>query len=103
MLVFGDLANLPDSPPDANDYREQILAAEEEAKAKPGTPSGVPAAPSVPGLPGVPAFPGMGPKFAPGTKVRDKLSGQTGSVVEAPGGGGLDYGDVVFVKTDAEL
>lgn len=98
MLLLGNLAHLPDLPPDAAEFRDKIKAAEDLDKAEGldvprGTDDGLGAPPMMPGLP---------PRLAQGTKVRDKLSGQTGSVAEAPGGPGMDYGDVVFVKWDAD-
>ena len=47
---------------------------------------------------GVPLMP-MGPKFAPGSEVRDIFSGETGTVAEPPAG---DFGDIVFVTFNGE-
>lgn len=92
-MLLGHLANLPDAAPDADDFREQIRAAEAAAADVPrGTEDAAPA----------PMMPLPGSTFAVGTKVRDKLSGQTGTVTEAPGGEGMDWGGVVFVKSDAD-
>lgn len=63
-------------------------------------------APEPPALPdgalgemgGAPLMP-MGPKFGPGTEVRDIFSGATGTVAEPPAG---DFGDIVFVTFDGE-
>lgn len=93
-MILGDLAHLPSAAPDAEEFRDKIQAAEEAAKDVPrGTDE--PLAPA-------PLLTPVGSKFPVGTKVRDMLSGQTGVVVEAPGGEGLDWGGVVFVKLDAD-
>src|SRR5882757_9414562 len=97
-LLLGNLAHLPDLPPDASEHREKLMAAiradaEAEALGVPRETNEDPLALPMPGMTAGPAV---------GSMVRDKLSGQTGTVVEAPGGAGIDYGEVVFVKNDAD-
>lgn len=113
-MLLAALAAIPDEAP-----VENVEAARQNMNAAPGDaapePEGAPdpaasdiAPPPLPladagpvdsALPGPPMMDDLGESFAPGTPVREVLSGQTGVVQEQPEG---DFGDVIFVKYDSD-
>jgi hypothetical protein len=91
MQLFGHLANLL-----AFDSEDAKLG----STPPPANPLVDDASAGIPGLPEIaPALPPMGGSgaFAPGSQVRDILSGREGTVQQGPEG---DFGNVVFVMFD---